>query len=524
MDKHIFISFSSKDQAKADELVDFLENKGYNCFISSRDLVAGKEYAGQLIENIACSGALVLLLSGASNESPHVLREVESAVSKKIPIIVYALEEVTLSKSMDYYLMTHQWVPIGGNQKARLLKGLGNIDSGSEIAFSAGESVASTKRKSRLPMAAIIAAVCLLIAVVVIIVIVRKPADSDKNAGEVQLTENKPSVTSEAKNDETAATTERDNGAADTQVIGTEAADENTVAAGTEPTDTEMVVTGTEPADADAVTPAEKKEVKEKEPGEIVSFGSYLEAPVEWIIIGADEDSYKLVSKYILSMKCFDAAEGKEYGFYEDVDYTLFENHIITDPELTTKVRGNNDWSKSNIRTWLNSDRGIVEYSDQAPCEKAVRANPYDFEAGFLHGFCAEEKAAMKAAEITTTVNCLNEEASDGKITTVDYVYLLSSEELELFKEIDMHIYAKPTKEAVEQDKNKEGYRSFSVEYDTENYYYWLRDNDPEDYVNKAYAAVMEGCGDIQYISDSVGACSYGVRPVINVKKSYFCE
>lgn len=53
---------------------------------------------------------MVLLLSKEANDSPHVLREVERAVSKNIPIIIYKLEEVTLSKSLEYFIMMHQWI------------------------------------------------------------------------------------------------------------------------------------------------------------------------------------------------------------------------------------------------------------------------------------------------------------------------------------------------------------------------------------------------------------------------------
>ena len=71
--------------------------------------------------------AVVLLLSNASNDSPHVLREIEYAVSHKIPILVYKLEEVTLSKSMEYFLMTHQWITDSKDKDQSLLDGIRNL-------------------------------------------------------------------------------------------------------------------------------------------------------------------------------------------------------------------------------------------------------------------------------------------------------------------------------------------------------------------------------------------------------------
>lgn len=456
MEKRVFISFSSNDQDKANKIVDFLESNNHKCFISSRDLIAGQEYAGQLIDNIENATAVVLLLSKGSNDSQHVLREVECAVSKRIPIIVYVLEDVTLSKSMNYYLMTHQWIPTGWNQNARLLEGLDNLAGKNGAEFSEnGETATLPGKQSNFSAKLTIILAFVLFFAAVAVVAIMKLSKSD--------------VVSFGPNNQ-----------------------EETVNVG----DLEL--------------------------GQVVTFGNYREKPVEWIVLKSDDDTYTLVSKYILGMKCFDAAEGGEYGVYDGVDYFSYENHIITNPELLIKVRGNNDWSKSNLRTWLNSDKGIVKYEDQAPCGEAVFDNAYDFEAGFLNGFSDEEKNAMAEVKVSTPVNGLNEEAKDGKIETTDYVYLLSSEELKYFEDIDMHIYTKPTEEAIANDDNSGAYKTFSGDYKTENYYYWLRDNNPEEDANMAYVAVTETDTGIKFTSASVGACAYGVRPVITVKKAFF--
>ncbi len=125
--KHIFISFSSSEYEQASKVVDNLEKHNFPCFIANRDLVAGKEYAEQLISNIESAGVVLLMLSKASNNSPHVLREIEFAVSHKIPIIVYKIEEVELSKSMEYFLMTHQWIPDSDDKEKLLLDAVTQI-------------------------------------------------------------------------------------------------------------------------------------------------------------------------------------------------------------------------------------------------------------------------------------------------------------------------------------------------------------------------------------------------------------
>lgn len=105
----MFISHSSKDYDVASKICETLERNGTKCFIAPRDIRLGHEYAQELIDGIDNSFAMLLIMSANANSSPHVLREVERAVSKSIPILVYKIEEVPLSKSMEYFLMTHQW-------------------------------------------------------------------------------------------------------------------------------------------------------------------------------------------------------------------------------------------------------------------------------------------------------------------------------------------------------------------------------------------------------------------------------
>ena len=97
----IFLSHSSTDSKLAEEICSGLEKEGFGCFITPRDIRSGCEYADELVNGIDSCDIMLLLLSKLANESPHVLREVERAVSKNKAIIVYKLEEVALSKSME---------------------------------------------------------------------------------------------------------------------------------------------------------------------------------------------------------------------------------------------------------------------------------------------------------------------------------------------------------------------------------------------------------------------------------------
>lgn len=107
---YLFLSHSSKEYDIAEKICEYLESNGHRCFLAPRDIRSGHIYAQEIMEGIEQTDAMLVLLSKAANESPHVLREVESAVSKKKAVFVYQLEEVELSKSLQYFLMTHQWI------------------------------------------------------------------------------------------------------------------------------------------------------------------------------------------------------------------------------------------------------------------------------------------------------------------------------------------------------------------------------------------------------------------------------
>lgn len=480
--KNVFISFSSKQQNEATRICNLIEANGISCFISSRDLIAGEEYAKQLIDNISACDSVVLVLTNDSNNSPHVLREIEYAVSHNIPIIVYVQEECTLSKSMEYFLMTHQWLLPSADQDNKLIESVKHILNKSsvepsiknvpqEYSGNKSQNNKESKSKSKNSKGLIIAlTVVMLLLLVVIILLVVTPLfktsesyDSDGNTSKI------------AKDDDN----DKDR-------------------------------------DSDSEDKDKKKKDSSYELGDTVSFGSYYGEPIEWRVIDIDNDNGKvlLISKYILTMKVYDAAEGGKLNRYDGVDYWSYENSNVDDEELLIKIRGNNDWSQSNIRTWLNSSSEVVAYADQAPDRKAVEYNFYSNESGFLYGFSEEERDAIIPTTIHSPANTFSEDAKNGQVKTTDYVFLLSSDELQLLNNAGISIYASPTESCIENDNNKEGYASFKSIADIDEYYWWLRDNDGKA-INKAYIVNTPYEPDTDITSYSVGSTSFGVRPAM---------
>lgn len=108
--RRVIISYSNTDMASAQKVCQSLEKAGLKCWMAPRDVEPGHDYAGQIMNAISNSDAMVLVLSGSSNKSPHVNREVERAVSKQIPIIPFVIEPVKLSSSMEYYVSSQHWL------------------------------------------------------------------------------------------------------------------------------------------------------------------------------------------------------------------------------------------------------------------------------------------------------------------------------------------------------------------------------------------------------------------------------
>ena len=106
----VFISYSSKDKNIADAITHGLEERGLRCWIAPRDIKPGKEYAAEIVNAIKNSKIMVLVFSNNSNNSVHVLREVERAVSNGIPIIPFRIEDIFPNESMQYYISAAHWL------------------------------------------------------------------------------------------------------------------------------------------------------------------------------------------------------------------------------------------------------------------------------------------------------------------------------------------------------------------------------------------------------------------------------
>jgi hypothetical protein len=106
----VFISYSSKDKPAADATCATLESAGIRCWIAPRDVRPGTDYAGAIIDAIDTCRVMVLIFSSNSNASRQIRREIERAAHKEVPIVPLRIEEITPTKSLEYFLGEIHWL------------------------------------------------------------------------------------------------------------------------------------------------------------------------------------------------------------------------------------------------------------------------------------------------------------------------------------------------------------------------------------------------------------------------------
>jgi len=110
MPHDVFISHSAHDKPIADAVCATLEGRGLRCWYAPRDVSPGEPWASALIAAIAASRTFVLILSNGSKASPQVMREVQEAADREVPIIPLRVENVQPSPEMGFYIKRIHWL------------------------------------------------------------------------------------------------------------------------------------------------------------------------------------------------------------------------------------------------------------------------------------------------------------------------------------------------------------------------------------------------------------------------------
>jgi eukaryotic-like serine/threonine-protein kinase len=106
----VFISYSHKDKVAADAVCSILENNQIRCWMAPRDITPGAPFAEAIIDGIKGSKVFILVYSSNSNQSAQVIKEVDRAVHHGLAIIPLRLEDVPMTKQLEYYVSDVHWL------------------------------------------------------------------------------------------------------------------------------------------------------------------------------------------------------------------------------------------------------------------------------------------------------------------------------------------------------------------------------------------------------------------------------
>jgi hypothetical protein len=106
----VFVSYPSVDKSTADAVVASLESAGLRCWYAPRDVRAGSDWAGSIIDAIETARLMVLVFSEATNASDHILREVRQAADAHVPIVPFRTTSELPNRSLEYYIGGTHWL------------------------------------------------------------------------------------------------------------------------------------------------------------------------------------------------------------------------------------------------------------------------------------------------------------------------------------------------------------------------------------------------------------------------------
>lgn len=105
----IFISHHSSKIQIAEHLAQYLERKGFTCWVAPRDIPAGSQWDVAITQAIEGASALILLFCGQADQSVHVKREISIAENSSVTVYPIRLENIAPDR-LGYFLQTSQWI------------------------------------------------------------------------------------------------------------------------------------------------------------------------------------------------------------------------------------------------------------------------------------------------------------------------------------------------------------------------------------------------------------------------------
>lgn len=112
MSAEVFISFASQDDKVATTICKAIENRGFKCWISTRDIQPGENFQSSIVRAIRGAKVLLLVFTANSNRSEEMTKELALASQQKLMVVPLRVENVTPSDAFAYEFATRQWIDL----------------------------------------------------------------------------------------------------------------------------------------------------------------------------------------------------------------------------------------------------------------------------------------------------------------------------------------------------------------------------------------------------------------------------
>lgn len=106
----VFISHSSSDNDKAEEVYQKLTKHGIETWLDLESIPAGASYPDEIVRGLEWCNHLLLIHSKNVSGSDNILKELEIAHRDHKTIIPFLIDDSPISGGFRYFLTTNQWV------------------------------------------------------------------------------------------------------------------------------------------------------------------------------------------------------------------------------------------------------------------------------------------------------------------------------------------------------------------------------------------------------------------------------
>jgi hypothetical protein len=89
-----------------------LEYRGFECWISSRDVQAGDNFAEAIVRAIRSAKVMIVIFTSNANASDEIKKEVVLANQNKLVVIPVRMEHIVPNEALTYEFSTRQWVDL----------------------------------------------------------------------------------------------------------------------------------------------------------------------------------------------------------------------------------------------------------------------------------------------------------------------------------------------------------------------------------------------------------------------------